>query len=56
MSKKLILVGWRYPRVLIVAYLIGAFPNYLVNLLKVFLNLKRLRDGGLVGCSIPHNL
>ena len=56
MLKKLILVGWRDPRVLILAYLIRAFPNYLVYLLIVFLNLKRIRDRGLVGGSISHNL
>jgi hypothetical protein len=54
--KKLILVRWRDPRVLILAYLIRAFPNYLVYLLIVPLNLKRIRDRGLVGGSIPHNL
>ena len=56
LSKKLILVGWRNPRVLISAYFFFAFHNYPVNILKFFLNFERISDSGLIGGSIPHDL
>ena len=55
LPKKLVLVGWRNPRVLISAYFFLAFRHYLVNLLKLFLNFERFRDRGLIGGSISHD-